>query len=326
MDDFDLTDNFEVHTHHSADYTDENIETFEDDDNTTLDNDGTDNTDIPTEYLSDVDINSTERDHYDIWDEDNERGDETVDNTDMQDIGPSERDHCNIWDEDRKQGEETSDSAEIFKEPTLESFDISSLFGTYEADEFEGFDDFTEVHGTPLEEMRYWNEQESPMSCAVATSSMMFNSLGINVDEDTLATIYQYQGIYDPSGGTNPDLISDSINRIANVDGLNIKASEINNFSVNDLKETLDSGSKVLVALDGAELYGDADITMNELANIPDMGHAIELTGWVDTPEGEFAVINDPGVPDGAGQMIPMAKFMDAAQDFDFKAVTIART
>jgi len=214
--------------------------------------------------------------------------------------------------------------------------DVDSVSGMEHAHEFAnlesegasdsftvGFADYNEIHGSPIEDMGLWEQQDDPMSCAVASTNMMFRTVGLDVDESVTAAIFESRGIYDPEIGTNPALIDDVINEIAIRGNLDFHAEEVNGFTPESLQEMLDGGVRPLVCVDSSELYDGGDRLLNEMGLIPDTGHAIQVTGIVHNEEGDFVVINDPGLPDGAGQMIPMETFMNASDDFGNTAVAV---
>lgn len=186
-----------------------------------------------------------------------------------------------------------------------------------------GLDDYNEIHGTPLEDMALWDQQDDQNSCAVSTTDMLLRTEGIDVDESVIAAIFESRGIYDPDIGTNPELIDDVLNEMAVRADLNFHAVEVDGFTQASLQEMLDDGVRPLVCVDSSELAGDDARMLNEMGLIPDMGHAVQVTGIVHNNEGDFVVINDPGTPDGAGAMIPMERFLDASGDFGNTAVAV---
>jgi len=195
---------------------------------------------------------------------------------------------------------------------------------------FPNFDELWEIHGTPVEDMLLWDEQDDPNSCAVATTNMMFHSLGIDVGESELAHAFEAYGIYDPAIGTDPTLIDDVINDIAAHTGLPVHATEIKGFTEGDLIKMVDNGVRPLVSIDPTDLYAEHDggaVKMTkEFFGIPDAGHAVQVTAIINSAEGKFVVLNDPGGPGGAGIKWPMSRFMDAAADFGFEAIALTRT
>jgi len=89
------------------------------------------------------------------------------------------------------------------------------------------------------------------------------------------------------------------------------------------MEAMLDNGIKPLIAVDGAELYaGAGERCLNDMGLLPDAPHAIHLTGIEHTADGDFAVLNDPA--SGAGLRVPLATFVDAADDFGFSGVAMS--
>ncbi|MCE9616536.1 MAG: hypothetical protein K8T26_19855 [Lentisphaerae bacterium] len=180
-----------------------------------------------------------------------------------------------------------------------------------------------DVTGTPAEDMALWDPQDDPASCAVATTNMLFRTVGIDVGEANVAYVFEEAGIYDPATGTDIDHIDAVIDAIADAAGLDVHAESVTGFTPESLEEMVNSGVRPLVGVDSSELYDPMTQTLNEAGLIPNAGHAVQVTGIVHTTEGDFVVINDPGFPDGAGMQIPMDQFMDAAEDYGFKAVAL---
>lgn len=191
---------------------------------------------------------------------------------------------------------------------------------------FPGLEQFNGIHGTPVEDMRLWEQQSEPMDCAVATTDMMFRSLGIEVGEVPLEHLFQDAGIYDPAQGTDIHLIADLLNHVTAQAGLNVQAVEIPHFTEQNLEALLDAGVRPLIGLNASEIYDPLDRLLNTLGIIPNAGHAVQLTGIIHNEQGTFAVINDPGVPNGSGTVLPMELFMDAASKMDYDAIALIPT
>jgi len=209
------------------------------------------------------------------------------------------------------------------EEATLDGeVSFAAFAETYEAMTFDGYANFYEVHGTPAEDMALWDEQDGPMSCAVATTNMMFRSLGLDIGEDVLAVDFANKGAYDPYQGTNTSAIDDVINSFAHEHGLDASAVSAHARSTDDFEKFLDAGFKPMVIVDSAEacpIPGSA--LLNESGLIPDSCHAVMLTGIEHTEGGSFAVLNDPGY--GAAIRIPLDTFLGAAEDYGGQCVLL---
>ena len=195
---------------------------------------------------------------------------------------------------------------------------------TYEAMTFDGYANFYEVHGTPAEDMALWEAQDAPNSCAVATTNMMFRSMGFDIGEDLLAEEFLEQGIYNVDSGTLVSAIDDVINVFAAENGIDAQAVSLRANTVEEFEAILDSGVRPLVAVDAYELtYNDEDRMLNNCGLTPEAGHAVQLTGIEHTSQGSFAVLNDPGHSSGAGFKIPLDAFLDASADFGGTCVAV---
>jgi len=184
-------------------------------------------------------------------------------------------------------------------------------------------DAYNKIHGTPMADLALWEEQDDLNSCAVAATNMMFRTVGLDIDEQVTAAIFESRGIYDPDAGTNPELIDDVINEMAIRGDLDLHAVQIDGFTPESLQDMLDDGIRPLVGVDSSELYDDGNRLLNAMGLIPDTGHAVQVIGVIHNEEGDFVVINDPGTPDGAGQVIPMKTFLNASEDFGNTAIAV---
>jgi hypothetical protein len=209
--------------------------------------------------------------------------------------------------------------------PTDSEDCFDALACTHEDLAFEGHDEFYELHGTPVEDMELWDQQDAPFSCAVATTNMMYRSFGVDFGEDALAEAFQQLGIYDPAAGSDVHEIDDAINLIAETQGIDAHAVTVNAQSVDDFAALLDAGFKPMVAIDTYELeYGGVERCLNDAGLLPGAGHAVQLTGIESTPDGTYAILNDPDR--GAGIRVPFDVFLDASEDFSGACVVMGNT
>lgn len=196
--------------------------------------------------------------------------------------------------------------------------DISTLLsGTYGDFTCEGFDVVNETHGTPVEDMAFWDHQEDVNSCAVATTNMLFHSIGIDFGESNIADEFQHFQIYDPASGTDVDHIDDVVNLMCMQHGIDAHACEFRCESLDDLKSILDKGIRPLIAVDAADYVDNSSHLLHELGIIPGSPHAVQLIGI----ENDSVVINDPGL--GSGIRIPSSVFQEARADMGFKGVAL---
>ena len=199
----------------------------------------------------------------------------------------------------------------------------ASLDGTYSDFSFPGYGALCESLGTSPSDLALWDPQDDPNSCAVAVTNSMFRSVGFDPGEASIAEAFKSFGIYNPSSGTSHMVIDDAINIIAATQGIDVQATDFKGVSIEQLEGLLEKGIKPLIAVDGAELYtGGVDRLLNDIGLLPDAPHAVHLIGIEHEPDGDFAVLNDPGT--GAGQRIPLDVFRDAAEDFGFSGVAMS--
>jgi len=131
--------------------------------------------------------------------------------------------------------------------------------------------------------------------------------------------------IYDPSSGTDLQFIDDAINAFSQTQGVDAHAVMVQAQSVDDFAGLLDAGFKPMVAIDPYELDLDAaERQLNDMGLLPSAGHAVQLTGLERTPEGVFAIVNDPDR--GAGYRVPFERFWDAAHDYSNSCVVMGDT
>jgi hypothetical protein len=216
-----------------------------------------------------------------------------------------------------------SDLAEGSQADSEDCYD--ALACTYEDLTFEGYEEYYELHGTPAEDMELWDEQDAPYSCAIATTNMMYRSFGVDFGEDALSEAFQQLGIYDPAAGSNVYAIDDAINLISETQGVDAHAVTVHAQSADDFAALLDAGFKPMVAIDTYEIeFGGVERCLNDVGLLPSAGHAVQLTGIVDTPDGTFAILNDPDR--GAGIQVPIDAFLDATEDFNGTCVVMGNT
>lgn len=190
---------------------------------------------------------------------------------------------------------------------------------TGDADDLPNFDPVSHVPvaGEPASDMDLWHMQEQMDTCAVASQEFVLEGLtGVDFDEAALAQEAIDNGWYQPGGGTS----------MANLDSLleahGVATETHFDGTVTEIEQALAEGNKVIVPLDSGEIWEQGeDPYLDDIVGDPMPGqgadHAVEVIGVVDTPEGRMVVLNDPGHPDGRGEMIPVAEFENAWADSD---------
>ena len=169
--------------------------------------------------------------------------------------------------------------------------------------------DSDSVIGDPAEAMEAWHPQESQNSCAVASQEFILETLtGKEFEESDLCDLAEENGWYTPEGGT---LAYDTGN-ILEAMGMRVERSEFNTIS--DIEECLQNGGEVIVGVDSSELWEGPDHEMFGPGMQAD--HAVQVIGIdYSNPSQPRVILNDSGVADGCGAMVPMDVFIDAWQD-----------
>ncbi len=169
--------------------------------------------------------------------------------------------------------------------------------------------DLGSVVGNPGEAMESWHVQGTDYTCAVVAQEFALEQLtGHDFSEADLADIAEANGWLIQGGGT----ANDDIGNLLEAAGLRVERSYGNTFQ--ELESCLANGGQVIVSVDSDEMWmGESDDFF-----LPghDSDHAIQVIG-VDhsDPDGPMVIINDSGVANGCGAMVPLDVFMDAWED-----------
>ncbi len=182
------------------------------------------------------------------------------------------------------------------------------------------------VIGDPASDEQAWHLQEEPDSCAVAAQEFVIAQLtGQDPGEAALRDEAAEHGWYLPGDGTPPQ----DVGNLLEAHGLDVERDS--GASVDDLGDALAGGEKVIVGVDADEIWepglDPADDSSASDQGHPgqDANHAVELIGLADTELGPVAVLDDSGVPDGAGEVVPLGEFVDAwddSGDFEVEATS----
>lgn len=180
--------------------------------------------------------------------------------------------------------------------PTYENFDPDNA-------------DSDDIIGNPADSMDSWHWQEASDSCAVAAQEFALETLtGQEFDEADLRDLAEENGWYAPGGGTPIEDVGNILEHM----GLNVNRSEGNDIS--DIEECLENGGQVIIGVDSDELwFGENDDVFGPGM---DADHAVQVIG-IDRsdPDEPMVILNDSGVANGCGAMVPLDLFMDAWED-----------
>lgn len=186
--------------------------------------------------------------------------------------------------------------------------------------ELEQFDpdgvDPDDVSGNPEQSMEEWEYQEDTNRCALYSQKFVIEELtGQDVDIEEIADLAEENGWFSEENGT-PLM---DMNKVLDYYGVENTMSFHND--IDDIKDCLDAGGKVIVSLDSDEIwYGEGDDLFSPTAS---SDHAVEVIGIdYSNPDEPMVILNDSGSPYGCGEMVPLDVFMDAWEDGDCQMIT----
>jgi len=170
------------------------------------------------------------------------------------------------------------------------------------------------IIGTPDSDKSHWEEQTLPIDCAVMAQR------GI-IEDFTGQPYSEAQAVWEAShngwlneNGTSPD----DVGKLLELH--NIPCHRVDGARIQDLMAELSQGHKVIVGVDSGELW-NKDSPMEDFFG-QSADHAIWVTGVDNSdPNDPKIIINDSGVPDGAGKEYSLSQFKDAWADSGFNYV-----
>ena len=170
---------------------------------------------------------------------------------------------------------------------------------------------------------RFGEAQNSPTSCAVVAAGGVIHAMkGLDIPETELEDIAKARGLYD--GGTLPE----NFGKLLGVYEIPYHVNE--SGTMQDIVKELAYGRKVLVAVDGPELWGQAP--GGWLGDVLDWAQERQGIGnhavWpiavdVSDLDNIKVIVNDSGPSDGSGigKAYSLDEFIDAAEDTRFHYV-----
>lgn len=192
---------------------------------------------------------------------------------------------------------------------------INSTF----ADELGNFDpsqaDPDAVSGNPEEAMNVWEFQGDTNRCALYSQKFIIEQLsGQDIDIEDVADVATSHGWFSEDEGTP------LLNMAKILDHYGIDNEMSFNNSVDDLKDCLDAGRKIIVSIDADEIwYGEQD---NLFTPVDGANHAVEVIG-IDSsdPDQPMVILNDSGNPNGCGEAVPLDTFRASWEDGDYQMI-----
>lgn len=167
--------------------------------------------------------------------------------------------------------------------------------------------------GDPVGLSDFWFEQQGPASCAVATQTMVLESItGSSFDEAALSELAEDKGWFDPEIGTYPEAVGLLLEHHG------VQTQMLEGADIQDIVSALERGDHVLVGVNSNEIWTPLrDVDGLPVAQQVD-GHSVWVTGVDQTPDGSYHVIlNDPGGPDGQMMAVALEDFLRSWQSLD---------
>ncbi len=172
------------------------------------------------------------------------------------------------------------------------------------------------VIGNPTQDASQWTYQGANGYCGPNSISMLIEAAtGHRVTEQQIADYAIQHGEMtrlpsadDPSSipsihyGMLPQQAANAVNALAQQYGI---TAEIKTGNMGDLENYLKQGREVMIELDDQRIWHQPGVADSGSAN-----HYVVVTGF--DPSTNTVFINDPGVPDGKAESIPLSEFESA--------------
>ena len=176
--------------------------------------------------------------------------------------------------------------------------------------EFGHFDptdmDMDGIIGNPTESLDSWHVQSENTCAVVSQLFILENLLDREFDEGELREIAEEHGWYD--NGTRME----DVGKLLEYYGVDVEQSTGN--TLDDLRSSLQENNQIIVGLDADEIWSGQNEEM--FGPGMDANHAVQVIGIDESnPDDVKVIINDSGVTNGQGVMVPADLFMDAWED-----------
>jgi len=174
-----------------------------------------------------------------------------------------------------------------------------------------------------------WHVQHHDDTCAIVSQEFVLESLtGHNFSENELMQEAYNHGWYSPGGGTPMEHVGD----LLQAHGIHIERGH--GFTLDNLQSQLDQGNKVIVGVNGQDIWHPHTPTILETV-LSDIGfmpgqqanHAVQVVSIDHSdPTHPMVVLNDSGTPGGAGERVSMSTFERAWSTSDHFMVNTEKT
>ena len=177
--------------------------------------------------------------------------------------------------------------------------------------------------GDPDYQQGHWQLQNLPDNCAVVAQASILSQFGFDVSMDEATYVAMANGWYSPGFGTSPDDLGNVL------EAYGVPTHSVDFASIEQLAAELQQGHRVLVGVNSGELWDQGpmaefwnwfnEVTGRDSSTFTPADHAVAVTGLdLSDLSHPKVILNDPGEPDGAGQVYPLDRFMDAWENSDF--------
>lgn len=195
----------------------------------------------------------------------------------------------------------------------MPDMEASELLETSDAGAYSEFDHFAltdagmdGIIGSPSESLDSWHVQSGNTCAVVSQEFVLENLFNREFDEGELRTIAEEHGWYD--NGTSME----DVGRLLEYYGANVERSTGN--TLEDLRNSLLEENQIIVGLDADEIWSGQNEEM--FGPGMDANHAVQVIGMDESnPDDVKVIINDSGVTNGQGVMVPAELFVDAWED-----------
>lgn len=162
------------------------------------------------------------------------------------------------------------------------------------------------ISGNPAESMGEWEFQGDTNRCALYSQKFVIEELtGKDIPIEEVVELASENGWFSEDSGT----ASLNMTKILDAYGVENKMSFHNN--VDDIKECLENGGKVIVSIDADQVWYGEDSNLFSPAD--SANHAVEVIGIdYSNPNEPMVILNDSGSPRGCGEMVALEVFEDA--------------
>lgn len=255
---------------------------------------------IVTEVLSDSDMDGHPDGYLQIEEVDT-NGDKIIDHIVISEDVNGDLEFDAVTEMEDWNGNGTWDRMEAisFEPAASEAYSEYGHFGLADADKYN-------IVGSPEDALDSWHTQFGNTCAVVSQEGILESILGQEFDEDELRELAEDNGWYD--NGTN----AEDVGRLLEYYGIHTEHSFGN--TIDDLRNSLRDGNQIIAFVDADELWSGEN---NELFGPGmDMNHAVRVIGIDESdPENLRVILNDSGVANGQGVMVPLDNFMDSWED-----------